>query len=115
MALSNRPRPFRDSSLFVIGLEGEIAGAEYQYFQEVLRVELLDHRRVRFEFLPTSSEQHRSDPEAVFARVKQYAEEHGLQPFDRAWIVLDFDSWGRPKIVFGGVEGPKMRLFTCRE
>jgi hypothetical protein len=98
MALSSRDKPFRDSSLFVIGLEGEMSGAEYQYFQEVLQLELLDPRRVRFEFLPTSAEHHNSDPEAVFARVKQYTEEHGLKPFDRVWAVLDVDSWGEKKL-----------------
>ncbi len=96
MALSSRPRPFRDSSLFVIGLEGEESGAEYQYFQEILT--LLDLRRVRLEFLPTSEVGHDSDPDAVFNRVQDYTETHRLERFDRVWIILDFDSWGDKKL-----------------
>lgn len=98
MALSERPKPFRDSSLFVVGLEGEVSGAEFQYFQEVLKLRLFDWRRIRFELLPTPADRHRSDPEAVFERVKQYVEKYGLRPFDRAWIALDFDTWGVKKL-----------------
>jgi len=46
MGLSERPTPFRDSSLFVVGLEGEVSGAEYQYFRRVTELDVLDHRRV---------------------------------------------------------------------
>lgn len=93
MTLAERPKPFRDSSLVVLGFEGEESGEEYQYFQQVLEIDVLDHRRVRFVFVPASTIKHDSDPESTLARVKQYIERHPLHSFDQVWIVVDVDSW----------------------
>jgi len=98
MGLAKRPKPFRDSSLFVLGLEGEITGAEYQYFQQVMELEALDHRRVRFVLLSTPPERHDSDPQSVLDRVEEYTAACGLRSFDRVWLVLDVDSWGAKKL-----------------
>lgn len=98
MALSERPRPFRDSSLFVLGLEGEESGAEYQYFSEVMTLSAVDRRRVRFVLLPTSAQRHDSDPRAVLERVTDFAAKNDLRDFDRVWLVLDVDSWGEKKL-----------------
>ena len=98
MALSERVKPYRDSSLFVLGLEGEVSGAEYQYFMRVMELDALDHRRVRFVMLPTPVERHDSDPQAVMRRVEEYTAANDLQRFDRVWLLLDTDSWGPKKL-----------------
>jgi hypothetical protein len=98
MGLSERPTPFRDSSLFVVGLEGEVSGAEYQYFRRVTELDVLDHRRVRFVLLSTPVERHDSDPQAVLRRVQAYASQNELRSFDRVWLVMDVDTWGTRKL-----------------
>jgi hypothetical protein len=91
--LRERPAPFRDSSLFVLGVEGEEAGAECQYFAELERIDLLDLRRVRLLPLPTGAADHESSPRAVLGRVRAHLAQCPPKPFDRVWLVLDVDRW----------------------
>lgn len=84
---------FRDSALFVLGLEGEDSGAEFRYFKTIEDLGLLDRRRIRLVPCPTSSDDHASSPRSVLQRVRSFVSEHRLKAFDRVWLIIDIDMW----------------------
>jgi hypothetical protein len=88
--LLNRPDLQRDASLIVIATEDTYASQ--QYFEEST---IFRNPRVHVLALPT--EDHRSAPEHVLNRLKDYHDKmeqnNGLQDDDEFWLMLDTDHW----------------------
>lgn len=74
----------RDTRLFVIATEGE--QTEPHYFRSFQL-----SSRVQLRVLPT--EDHRSSPSAVLARLQEFRREYALDARDELWLVLDVDRW----------------------
>jgi hypothetical protein len=91
MALTSRQQrpldrsksPQRDCRLIIIATEGQ--KTEKQYFS------MFGNTRVQVIILPT--EDGKSDPKAVLARIKGYQNEHNLNSEDELWLVIDVDKW----------------------
>ena len=76
----------RDASLIIIASEDK--HAVKQYFQR------FRSRRVRFVILPT--EDRRSSPNAVLARLDEYKKEYDIGDGDEFWLCIDTDHWVKP-------------------
>jgi hypothetical protein len=81
-----RPDYVRDARLFVIAVEG--AEQEPWYFYGLERSGCVPPRRVRLEVL---SDETRSAPEHVAARLGAWETEHRLIASDERWLVVDVD------------------------
>lgn len=89
-----RREPVRDSTLLVIATEG--AETEPRYFRTLSGPDHFRSSRVRV--LVISAEDNLSAPDHVLERLRQYADNIGLTEDDHAFLVLDYDRWGSPKL-----------------
>ena len=101
IALSYRRREsFKDSSMFIIGYEGNIKDPKYFYRIEE---ELIEPRKAFIHPLPPDNGE--SAPKKVLERVKDFVEDPkrgvDIEPGDNIWFVLDVDRY--PKVQFDEV------------
>lgn len=87
-----RRAPYRDSRIFVIATEGSVT--EPHYFKIFTDPDFggLSNRRIkRIDILPT--EEGKSAPNHVVARLDTYRDANDLGDGDQLWIVIDVDRW----------------------
>ncbi len=96
MGLTGRkPRPLnrkishlRDTKLIIIAAEGR--KTEKQYFG------IFKNHRVQVVVIP--SDDNRSAPEYILARLNGYTEEYQIGENDELWLMVDTDRWGAKKL-----------------
>ncbi len=96
MGLTGRkPRPLnreiahlRDTKLIIIAAEGR--KTEKQYFG------IFKNHRVQVVVIP--SDDNRSAPEYILARLNGYTEEYQIGKNDELWLMVDTDRWGAKKL-----------------
>ena len=89
-----RREPVRDSTLLVIATEG--TATEPRYFRTLSGPDYYRSSRVRVLVIP--AEDNMSAPDHVLERLRQHADRIGLMEDDQAFLVLDYDRWGSPKL-----------------
>ncbi|MDO9016370.1 MAG: RloB family protein [Deltaproteobacteria bacterium] len=77
----------RDARFFVVATEG--AETEPRYFHAIQERDLVPRSRVKLHVLPT--EDGRSAPHHLAARIEAFLREYTLLPDDEVWLVLDMD------------------------
>lgn len=88
--LAPRPKPFRNATWFVVGVEGE--KTEPLYFNGLLTHGHIPRpTRVNLEIL--SPDHGESAPSHVVARLAERLKGRLLRPFDQVWMVVDTDQW----------------------
>ncbi len=85
-ALERKKRPLRDARLFVVATEDRYLPRRY--------FDIFRHQRVVVEVLPT--EDCRSAPEHVLARLKEHQQDDNHIEGDEFWLMLDIDHWTTP-------------------
>lgn len=73
----------RDARLFVIAVEG--AKREPRYF------EIFGSTRIQVQVLPSAD--HKSSPNHVYQRLRDFIREYQIGADDELWVVIDVDRW----------------------